>query len=179
MSSGLQVMRNAISVMLLVLVSGGAAAQWVRTGSHEFTIAYADAATIRMSEVAMREASLAMLLARVSRVAEWMHVGHSDSLSFYIDLTTINKAGNTAKMWHLIDFKKPDKVRLGMSITANSEYDCQERRVRQIFASSHSGNMGGDEVVFSNSDVGKWEPVSPDSITSMKAILWRIACGKQ
>lgn len=143
------------------------------------SVACADAAGARNREVAMRETTLAKLLARLSRTAAWMQLGYSDSLNYYVDLATIRKAGNTVNMWYLIDFRSPDKVRLGMSIMANAEYDCKEHRVRQIVANSHSGNLGRDEVVFSTPEPGKWEPVSPDSIGSMKTSLWRFACGRQ
>lgn len=156
-------MRKVVLMMLLAVVNG----------------VYVDAAGARNGELAIRDGTMATLLARLGRTAAWLQLGYNDSLNFYVDLATIRKAGDRVNMWYLIDFSKPDKVRLGMSITTNAEYDCKEPRVRQITASSHSGNMGRDEVVFSNSDPGKWEPVSPALIGSIKTSLWKFACGKQ
>ena len=42
-------MRNAIVMVLLSVVSGSAAAQWVEIGSNEFSTTYADPGTIRRS----------------------------------------------------------------------------------------------------------------------------------
>jgi len=133
-------------------------------------------------EVAMRKAILMMLLAVVSgsAVAEWVVVGRTETRTVYIDPATIRKAGNRVKMWSLDDaLNKVDYVagvKPFMSTKEQVEYDCKEEQSRTLYIYFHSGNMGGGEVVYVQSDIGEWTPVAPGSIGNT---LLRIACGKE
>ena len=54
----------------------------------------------------MRKIILMMLLVVVSSsaAAEWVAVGVNESGTIYADSSTIAKAGDKVRMWHLVDF---------------------------------------------------------------------------
>lgn len=128
----------------------------------------------------MHKIILMMLLTVVSNsaMAAWVDVGSNETTTIYVDSSTVKKAGNMAKMWHLTDYKKPHKD-MGepyMSMKDEDEYDCKEAKWRRRASSQHSGNMGSGKVVYSDSFTTRWKPVPPDSGTE---ILWKFACLKK
>lgn len=128
----------------------------------------------------MRKAALMVLLAVASSnaMAEWIEVGSNEITTVYVDSSTIQREGNLAKMWHLIDFKRATKD-MGdayKSTKDQNEYDCKEGKSRRRAFTQHSENMGGGKVVYSDSFTTKWKPVPPDSGTE---ILWKFACVKK
>jgi len=55
----------------------------------------------------MRKAILAILLAVASSsaAAEWVEVDSDETLTFYINPTTIRRDGNLVRMWELLEYK--------------------------------------------------------------------------
>jgi hypothetical protein len=132
----------------------------------------------------MRKAILMMLLGVMSSsaAAGWVEISRSDDadMTTYADPATHRKKGNRMKMWTLFDYKTAQVVsgdKPYLSQKAQKEYDCKEEQSRTLVLTSHSGNMGGGEVVYSNYNVnGNWEPVAPESIVED---MWKFACGKK
>ncbi len=130
----------------------------------------------------MRKVILMMILAIVSSnaAAEWVFVGSSkDGMTVYADPNRILKAGNKVKIWRLFDFNSSQKaigVSAYMSNKGQEEFDCKEILIRTLGFYFYSENMGNGEVVSSNTDADKWNPVLPDSISET---LWKFACKKQ
>ncbi len=82
-------------------------------------------------------------------------------------------------MVSLFNYKKTQKTRNDvtyMSIIEPGEYDCKEEKIRVSNFTMHSKNMGGGEVVSSESSTNGWVPLNPHSIDH---ILWKFACGKR
>ena len=110
----------------------------------------------------------------------WEKLENSDSDNIntvYFDSDTIRKNNDRVKMWDLIDYKTSQENSSGKPVFSRKvqrEYGCKEEQVRLLAFSSHSGNMGAGNVVFSSSNPSKWEPVPPESIAQA---LWNIACG--
>lgn len=128
----------------------------------------------------MRKVVLMMLLVGVSNsaIADWVSVGSNESTTIYVDQTSIERAGNMAKMWHLTDFNNAhkDMGEAYLSTKDQNEYDCKEVKLRRRASSQHSKNMGGGKVVYSDSYTTRWKPVPPDSGIE---ILWKFACTKR
>ena len=115
--------------------------------------------------------------------AGWIAVSVNETVGVtaYAGPATIRRAGDMVKMWDLLDLKTAQQGSGNLrnsylSSKTQHEYDCKEKRVRQLYFSWHSGNMGNGELVFSNSEPVPWNPVSPGSILEY---LWKIACGKR
>jgi surface-adhesin protein E len=112
--------------------------------------------------------------------ADWVSLGDSVNMAMtvYADPDTIRRKGDLVKMWDLQDFKtaRPAKANESYLSSKNqSEYDCSEKRRRTLAFTWFSGHMGKGDVVYSDSDEDKWEPVEPGSVGKT---LWKFACGK-
>ena len=125
---------------------------------------------------------LLMLLAIVSSGAagaEWLKVGKSadDGFDYYADPATIHREGDKVNMWIVFDYKTPQVVsdKRFLSSKLQFEYDCKNKRVRNLYATVHAENMGnGNAVASVNLPAAEGEPVSPGNIQEG---FWKIACG--
>ena len=112
--------------------------------------------------------------------AGWVLTSGDDEagLTVYVDPDSIRQKGNLAKMWQLYDYKTVQTVAgIGfLTVKEQWEFDCAEERRRVLALTEFSGNMGSGTVVYTNSEVGKWQPVAPSSIGQL---LWKFACGKK
>ena len=115
-----------------------------------------------------------------SVMAEWTALkwNHEDGgLTLYVDYTTIRKEGDRVRMLSLADFEVVEKNEVDLfSSRAQNEYDCKEKKIRQLFYSLYSGSMGKGKMEHSNSEHLKWMPVQPGS---MEDAMWTVACGKK
>jgi len=122
--------------------------------------------------------------------AEWVAVvkvasknGHDEDGTAYANPTNMSKSGDKVKMWSLMDFKTAlDFNRANvhirtMSIKNRKEYDCREKKTRELSSTLFSENMGEGVVNYSESVTEKkWESVPPNSVDEG---LWEFACGKR
>ena len=113
--------------------------------------------------------------------AGWVYVAETeksikikDAFIAYADPESIRKTGNMVKMWSLYDYKFPQKPGV-ISIRQKSEYNCIEKKRRQLFLSAYSGRMNNGEIILiSNQPENDWERVPLGSVR--KAML-EFACG--
>jgi hypothetical protein len=121
-----------------------------------------------------------LLLSSGPAYAEWVKVSESDDAgkTVYVDQATIRRNSNLVRMWQFYDYKTVQTVGGNRFLTAKEqwEFDCAEERSRVVARKEFSGNMGSGTMVFTNSQVGKWLPVMPDSIGRT---VWEVACGKK
>lgn len=111
--------------------------------------------------------------------AKWVPLGDNNKMTVYADPDTIRRKGNLVKIWVLMDYKTAQTSAAGKSYLSSkgqSEFDCAEERRRTLAYRFFSGHMGKGNVVFTNSDEDKWEPVEPGSVGQ---IMWKLACGKK
>lgn len=130
----------------------------------------------------MYKTLLVMLLAVMSSsvMAEWTEVVipsdpvFSKGRTVYVDLTTIHKTRNRAKMWHLEDFESVSGLREGhYSMKSQREYDCKKEQSRILNTMLFKGNMGLGGAYSLQSDISDWEPVA----NPVAKTLWKIVCG--
>lgn len=131
----------------------------------------------------MKRVLLALLLLTVTSTvcAEWVKLGSTDIAIIYGDSTTIRRSGSMVKMWHVIDnhvaMSLPAMGINGIkSAKLQGEYNCHEERVRVLYATQHSDNMGRGAPIFVVTEPAKWVPVSPGSV---EEVLLKFACGKK
>ncbi len=114
--------------------------------------------------------------------AEWVEVADSnqEGMTTYVDLDSIRRKGDLAKMWQLFDFKNVQISKMGrsfLSMRAQIEYDCLKEQSRSLSLTVFTENMGKGGVVPSTRiKESEWEPVAP---ASMAQRLCKFACGKQ
>jgi Surface-adhesin protein E len=118
----------------------------------------------------MRKLVLMMLLAVVSNhaMAELVPIGGYGGLTIYTDPSNINKDGDIVRMWNVYNYYTAQRGVGGMiysSIEQQEEFDCAERKMRTLYFSYRSGNMGQGEPVYSKSfsDDTKWDSIEPGS----------------
>ena len=128
----------------------------------------------------MRIAIWAIFLAAVSgnAAAGWVAVSGTDRFITFADPATISKAGDTVKMWDLLDYKAPREVEgiRYLSQKSQSEYNCREQLTRPLVLFLHSKMMGSGEAVFNSSTPDDWRRVAPGSVNEA---LLKYACGVQ
>jgi hypothetical protein len=120
-----------------------------------------------------------VVLSSAPAYAEWVKVGDGDEAgrTVYVNPATIRRNSNLVKMWQLYDYKTVQTVGGIRFLTAEEqwEFDCAEDRGRVVALKGFSGNMASGTMVYTNSEVGKWISVMPNSIGHT---VWKIACGK-
>lgn len=94
----------------------------------------------------------------------------------YVDASSIHKTDNGMTMWSMVDLKSPDYYdqKPYMSIKNHFEYDCKGGRMRGLFTSAHSKNLGRGDLIASDRNIYNWVPVP---VGSTGEALWKIACG--
>ena len=130
----------------------------------------------------MRKLLLVLMLTFMSTnvMAEWTALKwpHEDGgLTLYVDYTTVRKKDNVVKMLSLVDFEVTEKGEVDLfSSRAQNEYDCKEKKIRQLFYALYSDSMGKGKMEHSNSEHLKWLPVRPGS---MEEAMWKVACDQK
>ena len=123
-------------------------------------------------------AALALLgTASFGAMAEWKRVGESSNFTTYVDLSTIRRSGNMAKMWTLYDMNAPTASPSGaifLSMRSRDEYDCSDERRRGLDMSTHTERMGGGSTVDMSSAARQWASIPPGSIIET---FFKVACG--
>ena len=107
-----------------------------------------------------------------SAMAEWVEVSKSGEeteetnfITVYADPDTIQKIGNKAKMWVLIDYKKVEKGFGAKSVKHKEEYDCMEKKQRIFFIAFYTGHKGkGKTVLILNEPEAGWQQLPTGSI---------------
>lgn len=128
--------------------------------------------------------ALLLTIVSTSVLAEWTEIGikkHGD-VTMYVDLATIRKKGNKAKIWSLADLKTPKESpsntnKKYLSAEMQDQYDCEEETARLIAINFYSGNMGTGEVLghetYTSSELLP-QPIPPGS---MGERILKIVCG--
>ena len=120
-----------------------------------------------------------LVLSSSPAYAEWVKVGDDDEVGKTVSVipSTIRRSSNLVKMWQLNDYKTVQTVGSLRFLAAKEqwEFDCEEPRSRVVAVKGFSRNMGSGTVVFTSSQVGKWQPVMSGSLSQR---VWKIACGK-
>ena len=121
-----------------------------------------------------------LVLSSSPAYAEWVKVSDGDEAekTVYVDPATIRRNSNLVKMRQFYDYKTVQTVGGIRFLTAEEqwEFDCAEERSRVLALKEFSGNMRSGTVVYSNTEVGKWQPVAPGTLGHK---LWTVACSKK
>jgi hypothetical protein len=123
-------------------------------------------------------ATCLLLLPATSAVAAWQEIGSNEQSTVSIDVSTLKRDGDKARIMSMLDFKTPgtdpqtkQQIR---SIIGLNEYLCDKVQYRPIEYKVFSGNKGKGKVV---ADIKS--PDSPfEAITSgsWAAGVYSIAC---
>lgn len=116
----------------------------------------------------------ALLLATTSAMAGWVEIGSTRNKTYYLDYSSVRKAGNAVQVWYLENLKRPLKDEpLTASNKIRAEYDCSGERWRLLSFFAFSEKNGSGSVVFSDTEHTGWVGVMPGT---MGETLWEIVC---
>ena len=92
-----------------------------------------------------------MDVAAAVAAADWEEMGTSvkGESTFYAARSTIQRSGNLAKMWEMIDNKTATMIdgKPALSIRHLMEYDCKGSRRRMLAATAYAGHLGKGTVI--------------------------------
>lgn len=103
--------------------------------------------------------ALVLMLASTSLIAEWSKVGENENRNQYIDMSTIRKSDNKAKVWVLNDFSqnavkkniennpKKDLSQISRSNVFEMELNCYDQTYELTMVVFKSGQMGKGETL--------------------------------
>ena len=127
-----------------------------------------------------------LLLVSTNAFAEWTWVGGTeygdDGFEVYVDLETIHKKGNKAKMWRMYSYNiqktMEDKNNKYWSSRGINEFDCIEATSKTLAFSYLTEKMGsGQEIYYVNfTDKAEEVQIAPGTIVKT---LFNIACSKR
>jgi len=137
-------------------------------------------APMARSTTAVDEPAAAMEAPARSSAVQWDLLGTSDAeggIDIYVARATIRRAGASAQMSDLFDFKRPHTTdgRRYLSARNRYEYDCAGTRRRMLGSVGFADHMGRGATVASFSDALPWESVPA---AGPARATWRVACGK-
>ena len=121
---------------------------------------------------------LLLALASGHAAAEWVSVGDAGNAEVFVDRSTIERSGDTVKMWTVNALKAPGMAN-GLnyvSLKRQDEFDCKGSRMRGVQISAYTQPLGEGTAVASEKGSGAWTAVAADSISEA---LWKIACDKE
>ncbi|MBI2307099.1 MAG: hypothetical protein HYU78_07315 [Rhodocyclales bacterium] len=104
-------------------------------------------------------------------------VGRNEDLRLFIDRTVLQREGDVATVWQLVDYTSAQWVGASvvMSVRHLVEYDCRARRTRTLAGAAYSEQMGRGRQVFSEKAQNpEWVAVP---VGGSGETLWKIACG--
>lgn len=110
-------------------------------------------------------------------LAEWTVGGNSEGLTYYIDRDSIQREGDSALMWNLTDYEKPQgwQGQAFYSSKAQFEYDCIGRRTRVMEEAGFSEHMGKGAQTYTVHGPRDWATAKPGSVAETRL---GIACGR-
>ena len=109
---------------------------------------------------------------------EWNLLGRTDSFRVYIDQKPIQKNGEFAQIWQIMDFTSAqwvDAQTVVGSIKNLIEYDCKQARFRTLAVEAYSEQMSDGRLV-ANEQIAnpQWETVEPGGTAEKSR---QFACG--
>lgn len=107
-------------------------------------------------------------------IAEWTRIVETDTATFYMDISTIRKEGNTVKVWSILDFK--EKGDYGdVSHKSRYEFDCKQERIKTLTLLPYAGHMAEGQLINYSRSSEEWFDIPPGSNW---AIYLEILCKK-
>lgn len=106
----------------------------------------------------------------------WSAIGEEGGVSFFADLTTIDRQSGNATMWMLSDFAEAREDRSSgeafVSQMGFFEFDCQQTKSRILYYSRHTEHQAGGETIFERDlPDNDWRPVPEETQRDAERML--------
>jgi hypothetical protein len=106
----------------------------------------------------------------------WVVFETTPEATIYLDPSTVQKDGDHASMWVLIDYRQPQPDKTGKQVLSDKlryQYDCRQKQFSIVATSAHAGPMASGEIINVTPDPPQLEPVPADTPAER---MWRRAC---
>ena len=122
--------------------------------------------------------AIVLALSSGNAVADWALMSMNIEFLVYADGATSQRIGNIVRMWTMRDRFSSQIIedQAYLSSEMQNEYDCKEKKWRQIYVLRYSGRMGAGRVFPFHTLNVNWESVLPGTIVDAE---WLFACKKR
>jgi hypothetical protein len=97
----------------------------------------------------------------------WSSIGLFEAGTFYIDTDSVTVLGHHRKVWTSLDYRSPQvnqhTKKMYKSTRMQLEFDCNEKTVRTLSLSFHTGVRLSGETLSSEGVINQFEGVPPDT----------------
>lgn len=100
----------------------------------------------------------------------WKRLVRTDTLTLYVDMSTLERDGDVRRIWEMQDLANPDPNGVRSRRYVN-EIDCQQKYHRIGNMTSFSGPKLTGERKFEVEDMGYWRRVPPDGTFAVTYVL--------
>jgi hypothetical protein len=131
----------------------------------------------RISRCLLTGIPLSFALCTPSWAADWVELQSEPEATLYTQPSTIQKEGNNATMWVLIDYKQPQPDKTGKQVMSDKlhyQYHCKDKTLSIIATTAYTGPMASGDIVNENPDAPQVTPIDPDTLAED---MWKQACG--
>jgi hypothetical protein len=100
---------------------------------------------------------------------DWMRSQDADNSVTWLHLSTRRRQANFAQIWEVRNFKAGHEFcQPGWGCSASFrtllEFDCRERRYRELAVSTHAGTGGQGRVIFQDNQPNQWAYIPPGTV---------------
>lgn len=109
--------------------------------------------------------------------AQWVVLHAAPEATLYTDPSTLDKEGNNATLWVLIDYKQPQLDKTGKHVLSDKlhyQFHCKDQTLSIIATTAYAGPMASGEIVNENPDAPQVTPIDPGTLAED---MWKQACG--
>lgn len=122
-------------------------------------------------------AVLGLAVCMPSLAADWVVLLAAPAATLYTEPSTIEKTGDSATLWVLLDYKQPQLDKTGKQVLSDRlhyQYDCKNKTESIIATTAYTGPMGSGDIVNENPDAPQVTPVASGTPAED---MWMQACG--
>ncbi len=108
----------------------------------------------------------------------WEKVGEANGATLYVNPDTIERDGDTVKVWSLLDYRTSQSFDRSSYLSAKlqDDFNCQEGKVRILNGRYYPMNWGYGPSINKEGIVSEWSPIVPNS---KEVLLFNYTCGKK
>ena len=108
--------------------------------------------------------------------ADWVELQSEPEATLYTQPSTIQKEGDNATMWVLINYKQPLLDKTGKQVLSDKlhyQYHCKDKMESIIATTAYTGPMASGDIVNENPDAPQVTPIAPGTLAE---VMFKQAC---
>ena len=130
----------------------------------------------RISRSVWAVMSLAFAVCPPVFAADWVELQSEPEATLYTQPSTIQKEGDNATLWVLINYKQPLLDKTGKQVLSDKlhyQYHCKDKMESIIATTAYTGPMASGDIVNENPDAPQVTPIAPGTLAE---VMFKQAC---